>query len=110
MSRELGTSELELPDFISIAPNRFLSPAADNSGFLGPMYAPLIVGEGVRVREGQNVASSLRVRKVALPEGVGEAQADTRLDLLKHLEDDFVASRPGITGAAIRTRTGRPSA
>jgi len=62
------------------------------------MYAPLIVGEGVRVREGQDVASSLRVRNLALPEGVGEAQADTRLDLLKYLEDDFVASRPGITG------------
>ena len=62
------------------------------------MYAPLIVGEGVRVRERQDVASSLRVRNLALPEGVGEAQADTRLNLLKHLEDDFVASRPGITG------------
>lgn len=62
------------------------------------MYAPLIVGEGVRVTERQDVASSRRVRNLALPEGVGEAQADTRLNLLKHLEDDFVASRPGITG------------
>lgn len=98
VSRELGTSELELPNFISIAPNRFLSPAAYNSGFLGPKYAPLIVGEGARVREGQDVATSLRVRNLTLPEGIEEAQADTRLNLLKHLEDDFVASRPGVTG------------
>lgn len=98
VSRELGSGELELPSFISIAPNRFLSPAAYSSGFLGPKYAPLIVGEGARVREGQDIATSLRVRNLTRPEGIDETQADTRLDLLWHLEDDFVASRPGVTG------------
>jgi hypothetical protein len=98
VSRELGDSDLKLPGFISVAPNRFLSPAAYSSGFLGPKYAPLIVGEGARVREGQDVATTLRVRNLDLPEGVEETQADTRLDLLKHLEDDFVSSRPGVTG------------
>src|SRR5689334_4195278 len=41
-SHELGTEEAELPNFVSIAPYRFLSPAAFGPGFLGPKYAPLI--------------------------------------------------------------------
>src|SRR5206468_4881021 len=40
-----GEAPAELPGFVSIAPFRFLSPAAYGAGFLGPQYAPLIVGE-----------------------------------------------------------------
>src|SRR5215467_14389961 len=45
VAKELETPEAELPGFVSIAPVRFLSPGAFGSGFLGPQYAPLIVGE-----------------------------------------------------------------
>src|SRR4051794_24459290 len=44
VSKELGSDENDLPNFISIAPERFLSPQAFGAGFLGPQYAPLIVG------------------------------------------------------------------
>ena len=45
VSKELGDPLAELPNFVSIAPYRSLNPAAFGPGFLGPQYAPLIVGE-----------------------------------------------------------------
>src|SRR6185312_2070288 len=44
LSKELGSPSAALPSFVSIAPVPFLSPAAYTPGFLGPEYAPLIVG------------------------------------------------------------------
>src|SRR5438874_2463765 len=46
LSKELETAGAELPNFVSVAPYRFFSPAAYGPGFLGPQYAPLVVGEG----------------------------------------------------------------
>src|SRR3954451_17805496 len=48
MAKELERKDAELPGFVSIAPARFLSASAYNSGFLGPRYAPLIVAENGR--------------------------------------------------------------
>src|SRR6516162_3467641 len=44
LSKELGDEEPSLPNFVSIAPNTFLSPGAYGPGFLGSKYAPLVVG------------------------------------------------------------------
>jgi hypothetical protein len=45
VARESGAESVDLPPFVSIAPVRRLSTAAHSSGFLGPLYAPLIVGD-----------------------------------------------------------------
>src|SRR5436309_524518 len=45
LAREIGNDEAALPNFVSIAPFRQFSPTAYSSGFLGPQYAPLLVGE-----------------------------------------------------------------
>ena len=45
LSKELGDPKAELPNFISIAPQRFFSQDAFGPGFLGPVHAPLIVGD-----------------------------------------------------------------
>src|SRR4051794_4021265 len=45
VARELEQPNAELPSFVSIAPFRFLNAAAFEPGFLGPQYAPLVVGE-----------------------------------------------------------------
>lgn len=106
VSRELDSGKSDLPNFISIAPNRFLSPAAFGPGFLGPRYAPLVVGEGAPFApgaEGQDVADSLRVRNLELPEGVDAKQADARLNILQQLEEDFTATRPGLIGSSHKT-------
>ena len=46
LSKELSDGASPLPGFVSVAPYRFLSPAAFGPGFLGPEYAPLVVGDG----------------------------------------------------------------
>ena len=48
VSKEIGDPENALPNFVSIAPYRQFSPAAFNSGFLGPQYAPLVVGDAIQ--------------------------------------------------------------
>src|SRR5580700_7677054 len=45
VAKEIGSPDLPLPNFVSIAPYRFFSPAAYSVGLLGPQYAPLMVGE-----------------------------------------------------------------
>src|SRR3954471_93170 len=45
VSKEFEDPSADLPGFISISPFRAFNPAAFGAGFLGPQYAPLIVGE-----------------------------------------------------------------
>src|SRR5437868_7812070 len=55
VSKELGRDDNPLPNFVSIGPYRIFSPAAYGPGFLGPQYAPLLVGDaGNRVFTPQN--------------------------------------------------------
>lgn len=102
-SHELGNDAAELPNFVSIAPYRFLSPAAFGPGFLGPKYAPLIVGDG-NPNPGRTAdyERQLRVKNLALPVGVTDEQTDARLQLLTLLEDDFGAAHPGLAPASHR--------
>jgi Protein of unknown function (DUF1501) len=44
LAKELGPEDFVLPSFVSIAPNRAVNAAAHGPGFLGPQYAPLVVG------------------------------------------------------------------
>src|SRR5947208_5016172 len=94
VAKELETEGAELPGFVSIAPFRFLSPGAYESGFLGPQYAPLIVGEssfgGPQQGDPDQV---LKVEDLHLPEGVTPAQADARVRLLDDMEKEFLAQR-----------------
>ena len=45
VAKEFEDDSAELPGFVSISPYRAFNPAAFSAGFLGPKYAPLIVGE-----------------------------------------------------------------
>lgn len=96
-SKELGQDSADLPNFVSIAPNRFLSPAAYGPGFLGPQYAPLIVGDAAGSGVQMNEDDSLSVRNIELPSGVDTGQLDGRLGLLDTLETSFASTRPDIT-------------
>ncbi len=100
VSRELGDPESALPNFVSIAPYRQFSPAAYNSGFLGPQFAPLVVGDALQAfqqqgRQGYN-ENALKVQDLELPADVDPRHADARIELLKDMEDDFVKGRPGV--------------
>jgi Protein of unknown function (DUF1501) len=91
-SKELSSPEADLPNFVSVAPYRFFSPAAYGPGFLGPRHAPLIVGDGnvLGGRGNNDYEKSLRVKNLDVPKGVVPEQTDARLDILAGLENDFL--------------------
>jgi hypothetical protein len=108
VGKELGSGEAELPNFVSIAPYRFFNQAAYSSGFLGPQYAPLIVGDGQigpqqPGQEGQPADYGLRVEDLEQPRGVTPETAESRLELLGALDQDFIGRRTA--AAAISRRT-----
>jgi hypothetical protein len=100
ISKEKGDPESSLPRFVSIAPYRFFNPAAFAPGILGPMHAPLIVGDtlgfgnpGMRT----DYTDALKVKDLEAPphpEGV----VDSRVSLLRDLEKDFAIARPDTPG------------
>ena len=97
LSKELGQNDAEIPNFVSIAPQKFLSPAAFGPGFLGPKYAPLTVGAARRSGgPATPEADRLTVKNLEIPAGVTRAQFDSRLDLLNDLEEGFQADHPGL--------------
>jgi len=107
LSKELSDGASPLPGFISVAPYRFLSPAAFGPGFLGPEYAPLVVGDGNPVPMPQGAAAdysqALRVQNLRQPAGINTARVDARLGLLEELEADFGATRPDVPAASHRS-------
>jgi hypothetical protein len=108
MSKELGNELSELPNFVSVAPYRIFSPGAYTPGFLGPLYAPLIVGDGTPQfnQQGQpanNYEQQLKVKDMDLPESVTRAQAEARVKLLEDMEKDFSSQRPGIPSQSHKT-------
>jgi hypothetical protein len=105
-SKELGNPEAELPNFVSIAPFRFLSPAAYGSGFLGPQYAPLIVGEnavGLGPAQQNNSDQALKVEDLALPGDVSPERAVARVQLLEEMEQEFLVGRSTVASLTHRT-------
>jgi hypothetical protein len=99
VAKELGSERSALPNFVSIAPYRDFSQAAYGSGFLGPQYAPLVVGDRTQMPGQQQRPDSyeqaLKVEDLATPDEVSAAQAGARIGLLGDLERDFVARHPG---------------
>lgn len=102
ISKELGSADAPLPNFVSISPYRQFSPAAYGSGFLGPQYAPLLVGDMLNPfvqQQGQNnYDQALRVQDLEGPADVSRPQMDARVALLEDMQREFVAQHPGVAG------------
>jgi hypothetical protein len=99
IAKELDRDDAVLPGCVSIAPYRAFNTNAFGPGFLGPQYAPLVVGEPgrARIRRGAAYdASELRVADLAVPEGVDAGQADDRLKLLEVLSYGFQSRHQGM--------------
>ena len=106
LTKELERPEDEIPGFVSIAPYRFFSPGSFTPGFLGPQYAPLIVGDSnlpAGPQGGVNYEQSLKVQDLDVAAGVTSKQADSRVELLAELDQEFLAQRPGISSLSHRT-------
>jgi hypothetical protein len=98
ISKELGSDTTPLPGFVSISPYRLLSPAAYSAGFLGPRFAPLVVGD-VRSFFGADDSAysrALQVPDLEPPGSVSQQHADARIELLRGLERDFGAHHPSL--------------
>ncbi|MBI3407249.1 MAG: DUF1501 domain-containing protein [Planctomycetes bacterium] len=113
LSKEIGDPEAALPNFVSIAPYRLFSPGSFAPGYLGPTYAPLIVGDitnpNFNARGGQNAYDDamLRVSDMAPPTGTSRQQSDNRIGVLQDMERDFAASHPGAAPASHMTAYNR---
>jgi hypothetical protein len=98
-SKEMEQPGAELPNFVSIAPYRFFSPAAYGPGFLGPQYAPLVVGEtqqgliNIPGQQAPNYDDALRLQDVDVPTGVSTDRSSARIKLLGEVQDDFLTNR-----------------
>jgi hypothetical protein len=106
VAKELEPPGAELPSFVSIAPFRFLAPGAYGPGFLGPQYAPLIVGENGApfIQRGQdNTDQQLKVQDLDLAAGISARRGAARVQLLDEMEQDFLADRSGTASLSHRT-------
>jgi hypothetical protein len=105
VSKELGDPASELPNFVAVSPFRAFSQGAFGPGFLGPNYAPLVVGEGNfgEPQPGENADRSLRVQDLDRPRDVSPAQAESRYDLLRDMEQSFLADRPTLVAQSHAT-------
>ncbi|MCC6492466.1 MAG: DUF1501 domain-containing protein [Pirellulales bacterium] len=90
LAQELAPPDLSLPAYVSVAPPQQLSPAAFGPGFLGPRYAPAVVGQ--QASQGRRFAD-LKLDDLELPAGVSQLQAARRMKLWHALEDRFLAQR-----------------
>ncbi|HET6574684.1 MAG TPA: DUF1501 domain-containing protein [Fimbriiglobus sp.] len=102
LSKELGDPTSELPNFVSVAPQRFFNLDAYGPGFLGPQYAPLIVGEGggFGAQPTENIDQLLKVKNLDRPKAVGNDHAAARFDLLRQMQEGFAAAHPGAVPAS----------
>lgn len=94
IAREREQAGSDLPGYVSITPRGF-GTATLSAGFLGPQYAPLVVG-GASDTFSAETTGGLRVENLGLPSQVSATRASDRRELLNELESDFLASRPGI--------------
>jgi hypothetical protein len=91
VAKEAATEDADLPAFVSIAPFRISNSAAHSPGFLGPRFAPLIVGE------------NLGVQNLTPHAGAGGEHFEARLHLVQQLQHEFVADHPSAAATSHQT-------
>ncbi|MCA9101753.1 MAG: DUF1501 domain-containing protein [Pirellulales bacterium] len=102
VAHELGDSSQQLPGFVSVLPNTSLGAESFTPGFLGPRYAPLVVGGAASApADGADTDGQygLEVESLTPASGIDTDHFSARLDLMRGLEDRFVTHH---TAAAAR--------
>jgi hypothetical protein len=104
VAREIGDDQSALPNFVSIAPFRLFNSQAYSAGFLGPQYAPLLVGENANPFGVQNqqmdFAQALRVPDLLAPPEINPQHFDSRIDILQQMQSDFARNHPSVAAAS----------
>jgi hypothetical protein len=91
VAKEAGAEDADLPAFVSIAPYRVSNSREHSPGFLGPRFAPLVVGE------------NLGVQNLTPHAGVGGEHVEARLRLVEQMQREFVAGHPSVAAASHQT-------
>ncbi|WP_010584479.1 DUF1501 domain-containing protein [Schlesneria paludicola] len=99
IANELGREGAELPNFVSIAPNRAISPASYDPGFLGAQLAPLVVGNGAAVPNGaanqMEASNDLKVQDLEPSKEIPSKTLETRLTRLRSMNGRFFENFSG---------------
>ena len=106
LSKALGQSDAELPNFVSISPYTAFNNAAFGPGFLGPRFAPLTVGATnvFRQQQPQNQEGYAELGVDDLKNaGIGRTQEDARLDLWNTLQTSFLKTHSSKSPTAQNT-------
>lgn len=104
LSKQLADEEADMPSYVSISPFRQFNQAAYGPGFLGPKFAPLMVGDFNSLPPtSQEGFAELRVDDLNPPSGVTAAQVQARQRIWARMEEKFVAERPSAATIAHQT-------
>lgn len=87
VSKEIGTAEGALPQFVSVASSSVFNPQADSPGFLGPRYAPLLVQTKQGLFGPAGAIPEFGVDNLAAAPGVNSQQVHERLRLLREMQE-----------------------
>ncbi len=93
IAKELADSEADLPNCVSIAPNRNVERNLIG-GFLGPNYAPLAIGGGERMPVA-DPARALQIADMKPSTALASEQLDARLDMLAQFDREFLSGLGG---------------
>jgi len=98
LAKALANRATPLPNYVSVAPPEQLNPAAFGPGFLGPRYAPAVVGGFNRAAADSQAswataAGELKLEDIEAPSSVDPRQSARRMELWKSLEGKFLAGR-----------------
>ena len=100
LSKEMGSEDATLPNFVNIASAQNFNRAAYHPGFLGPRHAPLAVDSRSDFRtlpqlEAEQEFARLGVDDLQPPAEVGLHQAAERVQLLRTMQSGFAAAHAG---------------
>jgi hypothetical protein len=100
--KELGRLDDPLPGFVSIATRRGLNDGGFSAGYLGPDYAPLLVGNGDTDPYARLLTEkALRVPNMVPASGVDPSRNATRVGLLRSMNEEFVATRDALAARSL---------
>jgi len=86
VAKELGRSDNELPNFVSISSAQSVFGSTADEGFLGPLFAPLSVSGN---SNNPQARANLAIEFLAPPRKVDQAQTDNRFKMLQVVQRNF---------------------
>jgi len=103
LSKELGSLENELPNYVSLSSNRRIGRVG-GPGFLGPQHAPLVVSGS---SANPSARANLSIENLAPAEGITKDAMTRRFAALDLLQKEFDQNHKGGAAAAHRANAER---